>query len=232
MHGPTRRQEYSASTRRALVDVRHRAVHRAGLRRHQPRRDRRAAPGSPRARSTTTSPASRRSSRPSSRRSRTRPPSTSGRPSASATRGRGARSGSVRSWRSASSRRFRRIVMQEGPAVLGFERFREPEERSTFGLVQRHRATGARPLRPPAEHRRDVHPGLLRRDDVGRRPRSHRPRTPQRPDDEVETVIGTSWPACVRWPSPGPTCPDRPTCAVSDDPDDTGRRPRRRDADS
>jgi AcrR family transcriptional regulator len=31
---------------------------------------------------------------------------------------------------------YRRIVIQEGPAVLGYERFREHEERSTFGLVQ------------------------------------------------------------------------------------------------
>jgi len=31
---------------------------------------------------------------------------------------------------------YRRIVIQEGPAVLGYERFREQEERSTFGLVQ------------------------------------------------------------------------------------------------
>jgi AcrR family transcriptional regulator len=31
---------------------------------------------------------------------------------------------------------YRRIVIQEGPAVLGYERYREHEERSTFGLVQ------------------------------------------------------------------------------------------------
>ncbi len=31
---------------------------------------------------------------------------------------------------------YRRIVIQEGPAVLGYERFREQEERSTFGIVQ------------------------------------------------------------------------------------------------
>lgn len=31
---------------------------------------------------------------------------------------------------------YRRIVIQEGPAVLGHERFREQEERSTFGIVQ------------------------------------------------------------------------------------------------
>ncbi|QIG41937.1 TetR/AcrR family transcriptional regulator [Nocardioides anomalus] len=31
--------------------------------------------------------------------------------------------------------RYRRIVIQDGPAVLGYERFREQEERSTFATV-------------------------------------------------------------------------------------------------
>ena len=31
--------------------------------------------------------------------------------------------------------RYRRVVIQEGPAVLGYERYREQEERSTFGSV-------------------------------------------------------------------------------------------------
>jgi len=31
---------------------------------------------------------------------------------------------------------YRRVVVQEGPAVLGYERYREQEERSTFGIVQ------------------------------------------------------------------------------------------------
>ncbi|MBF4160068.1 TetR/AcrR family transcriptional regulator [Nocardioides acrostichi] len=31
--------------------------------------------------------------------------------------------------------RYRRIVVQDGPAVLGYERYREQEERSTFALV-------------------------------------------------------------------------------------------------
>lgn len=30
---------------------------------------------------------------------------------------------------------YRRVVIQDGPAVLGYERFREQEERSSFGLV-------------------------------------------------------------------------------------------------
>jgi len=31
---------------------------------------------------------------------------------------------------------YRRIVIQEGPAILGYERFREVGERSTFGIVR------------------------------------------------------------------------------------------------
>lgn len=31
---------------------------------------------------------------------------------------------------------YQRVVIQEGPAVLGYERFREQEERSSFGLVE------------------------------------------------------------------------------------------------
>ena len=31
--------------------------------------------------------------------------------------------------------RYRRIVIQEGPSVLGYERFREQEERSTYAIV-------------------------------------------------------------------------------------------------
>ncbi|HEX6248974.1 MAG TPA: TetR/AcrR family transcriptional regulator [Nocardioidaceae bacterium] len=31
---------------------------------------------------------------------------------------------------------YSRIVVQEGPVVLGYERYREQEERSTFGIVQ------------------------------------------------------------------------------------------------
>src|ERR1700712_2123346 len=31
---------------------------------------------------------------------------------------------------------YQRIVIQEGPAILGYERFREHEERSSYGIVQ------------------------------------------------------------------------------------------------
>ena len=40
--------------------------------------------------------------------------------------------------------RYRRIVIQEGPAVLGYERFREQEERSTFATVLDIVRVGAR----------------------------------------------------------------------------------------
>jgi AcrR family transcriptional regulator len=33
-------------------------------------------------------------------------------------------------------RSYQRVVIQDGPAVLGYERFREQEERSSYGLVQ------------------------------------------------------------------------------------------------
>lgn len=36
----------------------------------------------------------------------------------------------------ARSSEYRRIVVQEGPAVLGYERYRELEERSTYSIVQ------------------------------------------------------------------------------------------------
>ncbi len=36
----------------------------------------------------------------------------------------------------AQGEEYRRIVILEGPVVLGYERFREQEERSTYGLVQ------------------------------------------------------------------------------------------------
>ncbi|HNA99674.1 MAG TPA: TetR/AcrR family transcriptional regulator, partial [Marmoricola sp.] len=31
---------------------------------------------------------------------------------------------------------YQRVVIQEGPAILGYERFRESEERSSYGIVQ------------------------------------------------------------------------------------------------
>ena len=43
--GASRRQQYSASTKRALIEVADRPVHRARVRRHQPRRDRGRGPG-------------------------------------------------------------------------------------------------------------------------------------------------------------------------------------------
>ena len=31
---------------------------------------------------------------------------------------------------------YQRVVIQDGPAILGYERFREQEERSAYGIVQ------------------------------------------------------------------------------------------------
>lgn len=45
--------------------------------------------------------------------------------------------------------RFRRIVMQEGPVALGFERFREADERNTYGLVRDIVQLVLRPYRVP-----------------------------------------------------------------------------------
>ena len=85
--------------------------------------------------------------------------------------------------------RYRRIVIADGPAVLGYERYREQEERTTFGIVQEIVSLGAGHLRARAEHGRDVQPGVLRRD-VGRRaPPCRRPRTPRKASAEVEAAI-------------------------------------------
>ena len=51
------------------------------------------------------------------------------------TRGRRRAPGCGRSSAVVQEPRYRRIVIQEGPAVLGYERFREQEERSTFANV-------------------------------------------------------------------------------------------------
>jgi AcrR family transcriptional regulator len=52
--------------------------------------------------------------------------------------------------------RYRRIVISEGPAVLGYERFREREERSTFAnvldIVQSVLAAGTWDLDPEMQH--------------------------------------------------------------------------------
>ena len=58
--------------------------------------------------------------------------------------GEGAAPGCGRSSSVVQEPRYRRIVIQEGPAVLGYERYREQEERSTFGIVQDIVALGAR----------------------------------------------------------------------------------------
>ena len=122
VHGTSRRQEYSASTRRALVDVADRAVHRAAATPAPASTRSSPAPGSPRARSTTTSAASRRCSSRSSRRSRSAPPSDIHRAV------RGHRDpwekalGGLRAFLEVLQEpRYRRIVIADGPAVLGYE---------------------------------------------------------------------------------------------------------------
>ncbi len=72
--------------------------------------------------------------------------------------------------------RYRRIVIQEGPAVLGYERYREQEERSTFAIVLDivRSVLGAGDVGARRGDAADLRPDLLRRDVVGRRVRLHR----------------------------------------------------------
>ena len=72
--------------------------------------------------------------------------------------------------------RYRRIVIQEGPAVLGYERFREQEERSTFGSVLDivRSVLGAGRVGARRGHAADLRPDLLRGHVLGRRVRRHR----------------------------------------------------------
>ena len=78
---------------------------------------------------------------------------------------------------------YRRVVILEGPAVLGYARFREQEERSTFAnvleIVRSVLSAGA--LGARRGHAADLRPDLLRGDVVGRASRSPAPRTPRRP---------------------------------------------------
>ena len=52
------------------------------------------------------------------------------------TRGRRRGPGCGRSSPSCRSPVYQRVVIQDGPAILGYERFREQEERSSYGIVQ------------------------------------------------------------------------------------------------
>ena len=79
---------------------------------------------------------------------------------------------------------YRRIVILEGPAVLGYARYREQEERSTFAnvldIVGSVLKAGEWELDDDDD--RDLHPDLLRRDVLGRRVGLHQ-RGPDRGRD-------------------------------------------------
>ena len=91
---------------------------------------------------------------------------------------------------------YRRIVILEGPAVLGYERFREQEERSTFGLVQDIVGPARRPTSCPSRSSRRS-PGCSSGRCRPRRPRSRSPRTPSR----HPTTPRAPWCSC--WPASG-----------------------------
>ena len=64
---------------------------------------------------------------------------------------------------------YRQVVVSDGPSVLGHERFREHEERSTYAVVDRIvRSVRVAPRRGDARH---LHPSVLRGDVGGRRVR-------------------------------------------------------------
>ena len=152
-------------------------------------------PRSPRARSTTTSAASRRCSRRSSSASRrTRPPRSRRRSRASRTPGRSRSRDSGRSSRVVQDPTYRRVVIQEGPSVLGYERFREQEGRSSFAIVLDIVQTvlSAGPLRARRADGGDVQPDLLRRHVERRRERLRRPRTPRPPASGWRRRSGSS----------------------------------------
>ena len=128
--GGSRRQQYSATTKRALIDVAEELFTENGY--AATSLDAIVAGAEvTKARSTTTSAASRRSSRPSSSWSRPTPRGPSRRRSRDTrTRGRRRPPACSHPHRRAGAR-YRRIVIQEGPSVLGYERFPQREALST-----------------------------------------------------------------------------------------------------
>ena len=105
--------------------------------------------------------------------------------------------------------RYRRIVMQEGPAVLGYERFREQEERSTFANVVDivRSVLGAGDV--GARRGRCCRPSPGSSSARCRRPasRSRPPRTPRRPPSGSRPRSASSSPASRPWPPPASGCP-------------------------
>ncbi len=82
---------------------------------------------------------------------------------------------------------YSRIVVQDGPSVLGYERFREQEERSTFAYVLDivRAVLGAGELGGRRRDGAHLRPHLLRCDVVGR---EHGVSSADDADDEAERV--------------------------------------------
>ena len=98
---------------------------------------------------------------------------------------------------------YRRIVIQDGPSVLGLRAL--PRAGGALDVRQRarHRALGAERRRLGARRRDGAHlrPDLLRRDVLGRRQRLDAPTTPTPRPSGSRSRSGSSWPASARWPT-------------------------------
>ena len=210
-HG-SRRQQYSASTKRALVDVADELFTEHGYAatawtRSSP------APGSPRARSTTTSAASRRSSRPSSSASRPTP----------SRQIKAALRGASDPWEKAlaglraflevvQEPTYQRIVIQDGP---GGARLRAvPRAGGALDVRQRpgHRALGARGVDLRARRARWCRPSAGSSSARCRRPAraSRPPRTPSRPRPRGSRPRSGSSSTGIRSLAEQGVDPDRP----------------------
>ena len=105
--------------------------------------------------------------------------------------------------------RYRRIVIQEGPSVLGYERFREQEERSTFANVLEI----VRSVLSAGEWELDeemlqtfarIFFGAM--SSAGESVvDARRPRSPPPPGSRPRSA--SSSPASRRWPTPASSCP-------------------------
>ena len=84
---------------------------------------------------------------------------------------------------------YRRVVIQDGPAVLGYERFREQEERSTYANVLAI-VTSVLRGEDSTSDAADLRHDLLRRDVGGRRVGVAAPRTPRPPAPAWRRAIG------------------------------------------
>ena len=128
---------------------------------------------------------------------------------ATRTRGRRRGPGCARSSSVVQEPRYRRIVIQEGPSVLGYERYREQEERSTFAnvldIVRAVLSAGAWEL--DEDMLQTFAPDLLRRDVLGRRVGLGAPRTRSPPPCGSRRRSGSSWPASRRSPTPARELP-------------------------